>query len=400
MTLVLALAGAALLVAILAGHRTLARSIVRPPVPPPARGNYPSLSVVRPIKGLDVGARENLEALFATTYPGARQFLLVLDDAHDHAYALACEVAAAHRARGVDVDVLLAGRPPPTRTGKLNAMLVGASASTGELVAFNDSDTRPSPELLRVLVDALLDTPGAGDTFAPVVAVPSGAPTAGDVGYALLLNAWYGPSAALAGGASGVLPFIMGQVMIFTRTALETIGGLRCADGHFVDDMWIGQCVARAGLRNVQVPQVLPVITGGMSMGLFFKTFRRWLMFGQGGLPASFIRPHWIRGALYGVSCAATIAAAASGDLLGAVLPALAASSFVWSEIDLQKRCGGASIPLRHVWVAVVLPFLGGVVLLSTMVSKKIDWRGRSYDLDGAARLTTGPAPSTRALDA
>ena len=48
--------------------------------------------------------------------------------------------------------MLLAGKPPPGRTGKLNAMMLGEARAQGELIAFSDSDTRPGPHLVRVLI--------------------------------------------------------------------------------------------------------------------------------------------------------------------------------------------------------------------------------------------------------
>lgn len=398
MTLVLSALAVALVAAILATHRSLSDALTRPRTPPPERLAYPSLTVVRPIKGLDVGARENLEALLALSYPGKWEVLLVLDDEHDPAWRLTMQVAATHRARGVPVEVLLAGRPPAGRTGKLHAMMQGVSRAKGALVAFNDSDSRPGPQLWRVLVDELLSRPQAGDVFAPVVAVPATAMTVGDVGCVLLLNAWYGPAAALAAGVPGGLPFIMGQAMVLRRDALEAIGGLSCADGHLVDDMWLGRCMARSGRQNVQVREALPIVVGGLSFGAFLQTFRRWLLFSQGGLPPAFVRPQWVRGALWGAALALAGVGLAARQPWGAALPLVALGTFTWSTLSLQRRCGGARIPARHAWMAAVMPLVGGAVLLSTLVCRRVRWRGRSYALDGSARLAPAPVAVGRVL--
>src|SRR6185369_17719182 len=98
--------------------------------------------------------------------------LLVFDDRRDPAFALAEQVAREARAVGNPrrVEVLVAGTPPPGRTGKLHAMMHGFARAGGELIAFSDSDTRLDRDVLRVLVETLLETPGAGSAFAPVVA--------------------------------------------------------------------------------------------------------------------------------------------------------------------------------------------------------------------------------------
>lgn len=386
----LALLAAVALVSIAVGHRKLSQALDAIAPRRRSRHDWPDLTVIRPIKALDPGARENLESLFSLDYPAHLQVLFVLDDEQDPAFPLTREVAVRRRAEGHDVDLLLSGAPPEGRTGKLHAMITGLAHAHGELVAFNDSDTRVTSEQVREVVDALLSHPSAGDAFSPVVVRwDTAQPTAGDVAFALLLNGWYGPSAALAAGAASDLPFIMGQFMVFRRDTFDAIGGLACADGQLVDDMWIGQQVAQKSLRNVQAATPLPIITAALTPPGFVRTFRRWLLFSRSGLPPSFTRPHWLRGALYAASIVLLAVSVGRGNAAGAVLSLGAASTFVLSQLRLHRKMGGQPIGWRHLWVPVVLPFVGGAVMLSALFSKRVDWRGRTYRLDARARLGT-----------
>jgi len=377
-------------------HRRLMRALSRslPGLsPPPA---YPSVTVIRPIRGLDVGAKENLQALLSMDYPGALEILCVFDSETDPAYPLVRDLIAQRKAPGAGrAQVLIAGAPPSGRTGKLNAMLLGVREARSELVAFNDSDTRPGPKLLRHLVDALLSNPRAGATFAPIVAVCD-APRIGDVGYALLVNAWYSPSVALVSGPHGELPFIMGQLMVFRPEALESIGGVGCAEGQLVDDMYIGKRITEAGWQNVMITEPLPVVTGGMGLGQFLRTFRRWILFSQGGLPKSFTRFNWGRGVAAWLAWVALAAALVSGQLPAAIAPAAAVAAFAASQLRLQRSLGGPSFPAWGLWMAPLLPIVATLVALSTRLSRKVDWRGRSYSLDRGARLGSGSATAGR----
>src|SRR5690606_6537808 len=121
-------------------------------------------------------------------------------------------------------------------------------------------------------------------------------------------------------GAASDLPFIMGQFMVFRRDTFDAIGGLACADGQLVDDMWIGQQVAQKSLRNVQSATPLPIITAALTPPGFVRTFRRWLLFSRSGLPTSFTRPHWLRGALYAASIVLLALSVGRGNAAGAVL--------------------------------------------------------------------------------
>jgi ceramide glucosyltransferase len=375
--------GALLLADVLWSHRQLRRAIrdARPERAPLSR--YPSVTVVRPVRGRDVDAEENFAAALDTGYPGPVETIFVIDDETDPAYPLLLEVVARDRARA---RIIIAGSPPPGRTGKLNAMIAGLEEAHGELVAFGDSDTRPDRDVLRVAVETLLSEPNAGSAFAPVV-VANASRTAGDSGYALLIDALYGPAVALASRPSGDVPFIMGQLMVFKRSTLTAIGGLDCARGQLVDDMHIGACVARAGMRNVQSSHPLAIVTGGMSLGDFFRLYRRWLMFSRSGLPSSFTWPLWQRGIEFYIGLLALVLALVTGHYLVALLPAMALITSGVSLARLQRAFGGAPVALRHFWMTLAIFVISPMVMLACVAHRQVNWRGREYALDAQARL-------------
>jgi ceramide glucosyltransferase len=387
--ILVSLIGAALLLEIFFNHRLLRRGVFRKPTPGPRLPWYPSVTVVRPVRGADVGCEQNFTAALDTGYPGEVETLFVFDDEWDPGYPIACEVVRRHRASGRPgtAEVMVAGAPPHGRTGKLNAMIVGEATARHELIAFGDSDTRPDRNILRVLVEELVLTPGAGDTFAPVV-VNSPAQKAGDVGYGILINGWYGPSVAMAArAAGGDVPFIMGQLVVFKREALAAIGGCACAEGQLVDDMYIGTCVSRAGYKNIMTDHPLCIATGGMTLGGFIKLFRRWLLFSRNGLPASFTWPMWVRAFEFWIGFIAMMLALFTGHYVAALFPAAGLVAFSASTVWLQRQFGGAPIRGLHLLVPFVIPMVAPLEVASNLVHRQVDWRGRAYALDTQARL-------------
>lgn len=377
--------GVVLLADVALWHRAFARALARPPVParPPAR--YPSITVIRPVRGLDVGAEDNFRAALATRYPGDVDTVFVLDDATDPALPVVRRVVDEHRAaarRGC-ADVVIVGPPPAGRTGKLHAMIVGMRGARGELIAFGDSDTRPSPALLTALVDALLAAPDVGCAFAPVV-VADPPETLGDVGYALMMDGLYGPGVARAAGASGRLPFIMGQLMVFRREALAAVGGPACADGQLVDDMHIGRCLDAAGYANVMIRERLAVTNRGTSLGAFLAIYRRWMLFGRGGLPLRATWPLWWRGISAWLALAVLVAALVAGAPWAAVLAASVVIAQSESLVRLHERAGGAPIALHLRWFGAAL-FVIAPFVVASMARRTVAWRGRAYDLRHAA---------------
>jgi ceramide glucosyltransferase len=385
----LALAGVAVLFASWRWHQQLALAVA----PLDHDGavqlvRYPSVTIVRPVRGRDVGAEDNFRAALDTGYPGDVETLFVFDDHNDPGLPVARQVVAEHRAarRPGRADVVVAGAPPPGRTGKLNAMIVGAERATGSLIGFGDSDTRPDRNVLRGVVEALKTTPGAGSAFAPVL-VNQPPTAAGDALYAIMQNAMYSPLAAQAAGRSRTLPFIMGQLMVFERAALDAIGGVRAAQGQLVDDMAIGRALHEAGYANVMSRAPLHIATGGMSLAEFIPVYRRWMLFSKNGLPLSFTWRQWMTGvAFYGALVIAMAAFATGG--WAAALPGLAAVGFVGaSQLVLHRRYGGAPIPLRMAWTAWAVFLLAPAILVSNWIHHDVAWRGRVYTVDTHAAL-------------
>ena len=73
------------------------------------------MTVIRPVRGLDVGAAENLRAALDTGYPGDVETLFVFDDADDPGYPIAREVDRRARARAAvtaRAAIIVAGAPP------------------------------------------------------------------------------------------------------------------------------------------------------------------------------------------------------------------------------------------------------------------------------------------------
>ena len=349
----------------------------------------PSITVVRPVRGLDVDADKNLAAALDNDYPGEVETIFVLDDELDPAFATVRKAIAAHVAAGGrgKAKVMLAGQPPATMTGKLHAMIAGLGQATGYLVAFADSDTRPHRYSLRLAVEKLLTTARAGSVFVPVVATEA-PQTAGDVGVALMLNGLYGPAVARTVRQRGDMPFIMGQLMVFRRETLKNLSDLQSVSGELVDDMRIGMDVVAAGYRNVVSADTLPIVVRGLGLLEFLRMFRRWLIFSRSGLPTwSFKLPVWLRGLEFWLGFLMATLALLNGLYLAALPAAAVVVAVSASIVGLHRALGGAAIGWQHAWIPAAILLLGPLVLLSAILRPQVTWRGRTYQLNARSKL-------------
>lgn len=385
----IAAAGAALLGEVWRAHRQIGQNL-DPSASAKPLTSYPSVSVIRPIRGLDASAEENIRAALDPGYPGDVETLFVLDDETEPAVPIIRRAIAEARAAGNDVDarVLFCGRPPEGRTGKLNAMIVGLGHSRGQIVAFADSDIRPGPRALQALVETLLGDPQAGSAFAPTVAVEAPR-TTGDVGYSLLLNGLYGPTFRyVAHRQGGRMPFIMGQFMAFKREAIDAIGGLETAEGQLVDDMYLGMRVAEEGYHNVVSPHSVPIIQHDLPLGEFLSTYVRWITFSRSGLPGrTFKLISWLRGAVFWLGLVLFAFALTQGAWLGAAAAALVPVATAASVNVLHRTEGGGPVRPQHLWVAFGLLASAPLIMLWILTHREVNWRGRRYALNASSRL-------------
>jgi ceramide glucosyltransferase len=392
----LGLVGFSVLAAIVRWHMKLSQAIEPRDNVRVLRRHYPSITMIRPVRGKDVGAEDNFRAALDTGYPGEVETLFVFDDDQDPGLPVARAVVAEHiakRRRG-RADVIIAGSPPPGMTGKLNAMRVGQNRARGELIAFGDSDTRPDKHVLREVVDMLLASTKNGSAFAPIQ-IYQPHQGAGDVMYALMQNGLYAPLAAYAAGDNRELPFIMGQIMVFRREALRTIGGVESVKGQLVDDMAIGKRIHEAGYKNVMTRHPLHIATGGLSLRQFLPTYGRWMYFSRNGLPISFVWRQWMQGVGFFAAFFALLASLLTGHFLTALLPLSAIVAQAASVLALQRKSGGAPVPAKWWIMPVVFYLVSPYVLLKNALKKRVNWRGRVYALAANAALSAQAAPAT-----
>ncbi|AKF10911.1 glycosyltransferase [Sandaracinus amylolyticus] len=348
--------------------------------------SLPSMTVVRPVRGLDPGLDENTQAALRVRYPAELETIFVVDDEHEPALPVLERVI---EREGSSARVVIAGPPPRGRTGKLHAMIVGLRAARARtpLVCFADSDTRPSTGLLEELASAVVASRDVGAAFARAIGTRPPR-TLGDVGYGLLLDGIYGPQVALASRRSGSLPFVMGQTMVLRRTALEACGGLEGSSGELVDDMNIGARLAATGYRNVLWRSPIAIVQEGLPTRDLRGTALRWMVFARTGIPFwPYSVPAAIWVGLYALGIVGALVSMAIADVTSGALFAATSVSVVASLEALRRQQGGAPTPLSLWWAPFVCLAMVPWWFACAHFTRAIVWRGRSYELDARGRL-------------
>ena len=211
------------------------------------RGAFPSqadgtltMSILKPVRGLEPELFENLCSFCAQAYP-AFDVVFGVQDASDPAIPVINEVIAnfPERARLVVEPLQQPGNP---KVANLTNMFPHAR---GEIIVIADADMRVDADYLAAIAVAFGD-PRAGAVTCPYTGEPRGG-LASELAV-LQLNDQFAPSVLVA-TMFGDPAFCFGSTMAVRRSVLAEIGGLEALASTIADDYMLGALVTRAGYR-------------------------------------------------------------------------------------------------------------------------------------------------------
>jgi ceramide glucosyltransferase len=208
----------------------------------PANFRYPSITVLKPLKGCDPELLRSLETWLVQDYPGRVEILFGVASAEDPVHDAVLGLISRHP--GCEARLLVC---PPDRASnpKVSTLTQLSALAAGEVVVVSDADVRAPSNLLRHIAATLSqDRVGLAHCFYRL-ANPQGLAMRLE---SLGVNADFWASAAQA-RSLGMVDFALGAVMGLRREVLEEIGGFPEIAHFLADDFQLGNLVARTGRR-------------------------------------------------------------------------------------------------------------------------------------------------------
>ncbi|HEY0395929.1 MAG TPA: bacteriohopanetetrol glucosamine biosynthesis glycosyltransferase HpnI [Candidatus Elarobacter sp.] len=246
-----------------------------------ASSRRPSITVLKPVRGIEPALEQNLRSFCDQRYPSFDVVLGVLDPA-DAALPLLRRVAAEFPDR---TTVVAADGVARCRNPKIATLLPLIEHAKGELLVVSDSDMRVTPDYLDAIADAF-DDPRAGAATALYRGEPVDAGVASALG-AMWITEQFAPSVLVA-NALEPLRYCFGSTMAVRSTVLEAIGGLRALGDHLADDHRLGRLVTERGWVVRLVPYVVANTVREPHLRALFAHERRWARTIRTTRPASY----------------------------------------------------------------------------------------------------------------
>jgi cellulose synthase/poly-beta-1,6-N-acetylglucosamine synthase-like glycosyltransferase len=349
----------------------------------------PFASLIAPCRGLEPGLEENLAALFAQDYP-AYEVVIVTDRADDPALGLVTEMIKAQASSaGVSARAVIAGAALDCGQKVHNLRVAVAEVDPrSEVLVFVDTDARPQPGWLRSLLAPLAnERVGAATGYRWFVPLQGGV--------ASQLRSVWNASIASALGERADKNFCWGGS---TAIRSETFARLQIAErwrGTVSDDFTLTRILQETKLPIHFVPACLVPSFGECTTGELLEFTNRQLKITRVYAPHLW-RPLLLGSLLFclvffgGVAIVTVRAILALPYalplcLLGVIYVLGAAKSLIrLRTVALVVPCSLAkSLPVH----LLLWPFASALFLcnaLLAMSSRRIKWRGISYELKSA----------------
>jgi len=336
----------------------------------PAGTTTPPISVLKPVRGLDLHAYENFASFCRQEYPEF-EILFAVADSEDPVVPVVRKLIADFPGRPIRLVVVAEQLGPNSKVSNLCRL---AREARHDLLVITDSDVRVEPGYLRSIAGMFRDSKVGGvtalyrgdDNLQFVAAMDCVGSSAAFCGAALVARELEG------------IKFMMGSTMATTKQRLAEIGGFEALVDLHSDDYELGRRIAGRGYRIELLPEPVQMAFPSQTLGAYLRHELRW------AIGIRNIRPGGHFGMLFTHGLPWAIAAAClapSGAVAAAYLGAYFALRFamawvvgVWGLRDPVLR--------QRFWLLPVRDLLSFFVWLASFGMNQIEWRGSAFTLE------------------
>jgi ceramide glucosyltransferase len=329
----------------------------------------PPVSVLKPVRGVDFGSKENFASFCRQNYPDY-EILFCVNEMSDPAVPVIQKVKEEFPQRRIRI---LSGAAQIGTNRKVNNLALLTKEAQHGLLVQSDGDVRVGPNYLREVAAPFAD-PAVGivSCFYRGIAERNLAAELEAVGAASDFFA----GALVADWMEGVT-FALGASVATTKAWLEKIGGYEALANFLADDYEIGNRVHKAGGKVLLSREAVWTMYPALSFQGFWEHQVRWARTVRLVRPASFFGLIVTHGLPWAV--AAAIAApngwVSAGYLLGYLVLRLgmAWTAGVWGVGDEVLR--------RKLWLVPLRDAIHFVVWLAGFASNRVKWSGVEYEI-------------------
>lgn len=344
----------------------------------PQDSDFPAVSLLKPVHGLDARLKENVESFYLQHY-GDYEILFAADTDDDPALAVVREIAA--RYPKIPTRILVNGKPPWPNPPAWSFHCMEQIAAHNILVT-SDSDVEVQPDYLREVVAPLLD-PKVGMLTCVYRGKNAGGFWSGmdAIGMSVEMT-----SGVLVANMLEGMKFGLGPTIVVRKDSLEKIGGYEGIGDYFANDFIIGNFIEKAGYKVVLSEHIIDHVVPPMTFKKMWERQVRWAKSTRYSRPKGHFGTGLIFSVPYGIL--------AFLGMAGLGHPGIGAALFGGAVLNRMVEClvaGWAVVrdprALRCPWLYPIRDLLGFIVWCASYLSKGSVWRDNTYKLLEGGRI-------------
>ena len=344
---------------------------------------FPSVSVLKPLKGLDDGLFDNLESFCTLDYPHY-EIIFALQSRNDQAYKVAEKIKEKYPDRDI---TLVVERCEEGLNPKVNNLIPAYRRAKYDLILISDSNVRVDKDYLSAITKEMED-PAVG-LVSNIIRGMSGR-SLGAFFENLHLNSFIVGSVCVLDRFLRI-PCVIGKSMLMRRCDLEAIGGFDAVRNHLAEDYIIGERMHRLGRKVVLSGHAITNVNEYWGMAKFINRHTRW-----GKL-------RWqIGGAKYFSEVASNAVFMSVMSLLlspmtrlSLILAVAASSLKIAHDFCVGRAIRADMNPLAYL-LSPVKDLVIGIVWFVPILSNTVSWRGNRYLIGKDSMLFPCPARGQR----
>jgi ceramide glucosyltransferase len=339
----------------------------------------PPVSILKPLKGLECGAYENLTSFCRQDYP-EYEILFAVDDERDPILPVIQKVIQDSPSVPIRLVVGLAIKAHNNKVAKLCRLLPEARY---ELLVMSDGDIRVKPDYLRRIVATFRDTSvGAVSCLYRGMADPN---VWSQLEALNLSTDWL--ASTLVARKLGMVNFTLGATIAVTRTRLNEIGGFAALADCAADDYELGRRIAARGYRVELVPSEIRTHCSSGTARQFVSHHLRWGVVIRHCQPWGYVGQLFTKGLPWSI-----LAALAAPSQLFAIacltipLAARLAMAFTFGAYGLKDE-----LVCRRWWLIPVRDALEFGIWLAALFSNRVSWRDSKFYVRRGSLIPRAP---------
>ncbi|MGM0558326.1 MAG: glycosyltransferase [Myxococcota bacterium] len=341
--------------------------------------SLPSISILKPLKGVDDGLWENLKAMAEQDYDGDFEILLGAADADDPALDVAHRLRREYRDIPVRVFVC---DDPIGMNPKVNNLAYMTRYARHAHFLISDSNVRPDPSYLRQTAAELEDE---DVRMVSNVFAGDGENTMAALFENLHLNSFI--ASTLCGSDVLGFPVVVGKSMLFNREDLDTMGGWGAVCDVLAEDYLIGLKFDEAGYECRLSSHVVRTVNSDWGMDYFCNRHIRWSQIRRELAPGAFFAEQLINPVVWIVAAMFVGAPAMleTPSLFAVAIGGMLLKAF--SDDLLNRRVRDKGIGWRGYLATPFKDLLVFFLWLVGSVRKTVNWRGNRFVLGEGSKL-------------